>query len=264
MTQTRARFDAIPILSLGAAMLAAALAMPAIAGPVVPSGNPPTTNTQLSPLEAKMAEGYVALGAKDLAAAQVAFTEAGKLDAKAPGPLLGLAEVARLSNNAPEAEKWLKRALEVAPQSADAQRAWGRYQFAQRNFTLAETALKKAAALDPDSAPTQFDLGDLYLNWLHRPADAAAAYRQAIKLQRAPPCAHFSSGVVLASLGKTARPLRIRAGGNTPPRESGAVDGTRPTLLRDRRRRQGACRPTIVRWRRNPIPHWRWLPAVIF
>jgi tetratricopeptide (TPR) repeat protein len=94
-----------------------------------------------------------------------------------------LAEVARLRHNAAETEKWLQRAVEVAPESADVLRAWGRHQFTQRNFTLSEIALKKAAALDPDSAPTQLDLGNLYLNWLHRPSDAAAVYRQAIKLQ---------------------------------------------------------------------------------
>ena len=195
--------NAMPLLSVGAALLAAALALPTAAVPLHPSGAPLPATAAPSPLQAKMAVAYEALNRKDLEAARVAFSEALTLDAKAPGPLLGLADVARQRNKSAEAEQWLKRALEVAPESADVQRAWGRYQFAQRNFTLSEIALKKAAALDPNSAPTQLDLGDLYLNWLHRPSDAAAVYRQAIKLQPDHGGAHLGLGIALVSLGKT-------------------------------------------------------------
>lgn len=193
----------IPFLSAGAALFAAALAIPAAAGPVGLPGNAQTTTATLSPLQTKLAAGNEAINRKDLDAAQVAFSEAAKLDAKAPGPLLGLAEVARLRHNKAETEKWLQRAVEVAPESADVQQAWGRYQFTQRNFTLAESALKKAAALAPDLASIQFDLGDLYLNWLHRPKEAAAAYREAIRLQPDQGSAHLGLAMALASLGKT-------------------------------------------------------------
>ena len=82
--------------------------------------------------------GYEALNKGDLDAAQKAFLQAAKLDSRSVVPLLGLAEVSRLRNQRDEVEKWLKQALAVAPKSADAQRAWGRYLFATGNPSSAE------------------------------------------------------------------------------------------------------------------------------
>ena len=147
--------------------------------------------------------GYAALNRKNLDAAQKAFAQASKLDPKSAAPLLGLAEVARLRNKPADVEKWLKQALAVAPQSADAQRAWGRYQFAVGNLPNAETALRKAADLDPRAAISHLDLGDLYMGGLKRPKEAAEAYRRAVELKPDHAGAHNGLGTALAALGRT-------------------------------------------------------------
>ncbi len=153
--------------------------------------------------QAQMNAGYEALNRKNLGAAQKTFLQASKLDPKSALPLLGLAEVARLRDQRAEVEKWLKQALAVAPQSADAQRAWGRYQFAVGNLANAETALRKAAEIAPEAAISHLDLGDLYMGGLKRPKDAAAAYRRAIELKPDHAGAHNGLGTALAALGRT-------------------------------------------------------------
>lgn len=147
--------------------------------------------------------GYMALNGKDLDAAQKAFVQASKLDPKSAAPLLGLAEVARLRNKPADVEKWLKQALAVAPQSADAQRGWGRYQFAVGNLPNAETALRKAVDLDPRAAISHLDLGDLYMGGLKRPKEAAESYRRAVELKPDHAGAHNGLGMALAALGRT-------------------------------------------------------------
>lgn len=187
-------------------LLAATLAGPAEAVVIEYPGPPPPATPEAappSPLNARMSAGYQALARKDFEAAQTAFGEAAKLDAKAPQPLLALAEVARQRDNRADAERWLRRALDVAPASADVQRAWGRYQFSVKRYALAETALKKAAELDPAAPATQSDLADLYLNWLQRPADAAGAYRRLIKLKPEDAGAQFGLGIALAAQRQT-------------------------------------------------------------
>jgi tetratricopeptide (TPR) repeat protein len=156
-----------------------------------------------SAAQAQMNVGNEALTRKSLDAAQKAFLDASKLDPKAAPPLLGLAEVARQRNQRAEVEKWLKQALAVAPQSADVQRAWGRYQLAIGNLPGAETALRKSAELAPRTAISYLDLGDLYMGGLNRPRDAEAAYRRAVELQPDSASAHFGLGTALVALGRT-------------------------------------------------------------
>lgn len=156
-----------------------------------------------TPLQAKMSAGYAALGRKDLDAAEAAFNDAAKADPRSPAPLLALAEVARRRGNAAVAERWLRRALEAAPDDASVQRAWGRYRFSVKDYAGAEAALRKAAQLDPNAAATQSDLGDLYLNWLKRPADAVTAYRALVKIKPEDSSAHFGLGLALASQGNS-------------------------------------------------------------
>ena len=48
------------------------------------------------------------------------------------------------------------------------------------------------------------DLGDLYRQWLSRPQDAVAAYREAIALEPKNAGAHYALGLSLAELGQTA------------------------------------------------------------
>src|SRR5258708_4305916 len=74
-----------------------------------------------SPAQPKVQEGLKALAAKDLERAAAAFDEGAKLDPKSALPLLGLAEVARLRNDAQTAETLHRKAISVAPNSAEAQ-----------------------------------------------------------------------------------------------------------------------------------------------
>lgn len=187
----------VAVALLGATFTSAGLApaAPAAADPAPPSAG-------VTGYGYRLAQGHAALKRKDLDGAQAAFDAAAKLDPKAPDPLLGLAEVARLRNNANDVERWLQRALEVAPQSVEAQHGLGRYRLAMGKYADAEAALKKAAALDPGRVVIQLDLGELYLNGLRRPVEAATAYRQAIRLQPNLAGAHYGLGLALASQGK--------------------------------------------------------------
>jgi tetratricopeptide (TPR) repeat protein len=186
------------------ALLAAGGVAPARATPIPLLAEAQQEPGALSPAaRTHMSAGNEALGRKNLDAAQKAFLQAAKADPKAAPPLLALAEVAHLRNQRAELEKWLKQALAVAPQSADVQRAWGRYQLATGNLAAAETALRKAAELAPRAAISHMDLGDLYLGGLKRPKDAAAAYRSAVELQPDDAGAQFGLGSALAALGQT-------------------------------------------------------------
>ncbi len=153
--------------------------------------------------QAQVNAGYEALNQKDLEAAQKAFLQASKLDSQSVAALLGLAEVARLREQRADVEKWLKQALAVAPKNADAQRAWGRYLFATGNLPGAETALRKAMELDPQSAISYLDLGDLYMAGLNQPKEAAAAYKRAVELKPDHAGARNGLGTALAALGRT-------------------------------------------------------------
>lgn len=133
--------------------------------------------------EDKLQEGYRALASKDMGAAEAAFKESSRLDPKAPAPILGLAEVAKLQGNAKGVESWLKQALKIAPQSADVHIAWGRYLSAMRNFPDAEAAFKKARQIDPKLLATHLDLGELYLGGLFKPKEAELSFREATRLR---------------------------------------------------------------------------------
>jgi tetratricopeptide (TPR) repeat protein len=194
-----------PIAAFAAALLATTASSPAMGVPVELL---PGSGSTASPARDQLDAGYAALKRDDFEAAREAFIAASKLAPNAAAPLLGLAEVARRQNQPAAVEKWLKQALAVAPESADTHRAWGRYQFARRDFATAEAAMRKAATLDPTSALAQLDLGDLYMTGVVRPADAERAYRQAIKLNPEHAGAHNGLGAALAASGKTGEAVR--------------------------------------------------------
>jgi tetratricopeptide (TPR) repeat protein len=140
---------------------------------------------------------------QDLNAAAAAFSESAKLDPKLYMPLLGLAEVALRRNQPKEAEAFVQRALKLAPKSADVHTAAGRIAFANRQLPLAEERLKRAASIDPGLFAAQVDLGDLYLDSLRKPREAAEHYRAASKIDPNHAGAHYGLGRALASLGDT-------------------------------------------------------------
>lgn len=174
----------------------AALVLPAASAAPAVSRDAPAPSQQA---QAKLQDGYRALTGKDLAAAEAAFKEASRLEPKAVAPMLGLAEVAKLRKDVKGAEKWLKEALKVAPGSADAHVAWGRYLNVTRKFAESEAAFDKARSLDPKLLAPHLDLGELYLSGLFKPKEAERAFREAIRLRADHAGAHNGLAGALAA-----------------------------------------------------------------
>jgi tetratricopeptide (TPR) repeat protein len=138
-------------------------------------------------------QGLQALNDKKLDLAESLFLKAAEMERTAPGPLLGLAEVARLRKNDADVEKWVRKALDVAPRSAESQLGMGRLLYARRDYSGAEKFLMKAAEADPKSPTPLLDLGELHLS-AKRPARAVEMFEQAVKLNPKHGGAHFGLG----------------------------------------------------------------------
>ncbi|WP_333839937.1 tetratricopeptide repeat protein [Pelomicrobium sp.] len=190
------RFGVIALLALAAPHPASAVSLELLVPRTSPPGAPKTEGT---PVQDKLQAGYAALNGNDLTEAAKAFTQAHALDPKAPEPLLGLAEVARLKKDLKGVEHWLRKALAAAPEDAAVQRAWGRYEFVMGRHSAAEAAFQKAIRLDPKSAGGYLDLGDLYMTALHKPKEAAEAYGEAARLAPRHGGAHHGLGMALAA-----------------------------------------------------------------
>lgn len=159
--------------------------------------------TQAKAAENRLQDGYRALIKNDLKAAEAAFAEALRLAPEAPGPMLGLAETAKLRNDAKGAEKWLQKALKVAPESAGVQLAWGNYLYVTQKFNEAEVAYKQAHSIDPKLLGASLSLGELYMSGLFKPKDAEAAFREAIQLSPDHAGAHNGLAGALAAQKRT-------------------------------------------------------------
>jgi tetratricopeptide (TPR) repeat protein len=196
-----------PLAILVLAIIAAAATGPTQSAPLLPAQRQEAGEAIAPAAREQLNVGYEALNKRNLDAAQKAFLQASKLDSRSALPLLGLAEVARLRNERAEIEKWLKQALVTAPNSADAQRAWGRYLFATGNPVAAEAALRRAAELAPQSATSYLDLGELYLGGLNQPRNAVSAYQRAVQLKSDHAGARNGLATALAALGETDRAI---------------------------------------------------------
>jgi tetratricopeptide (TPR) repeat protein len=182
-------------------LVAAAPSEPVHATPIAPHGierAPPAS----TPAAQQHQQGLGALAADELAKAEVAFKEAARLEPKSFAPLLGLADVALKRGNPKEAESWLQKARELAPQSPVVHTAWGRYFFSQKQYAKAEAAFKQAIAAAPGMFAPRVDLADLYMTGLSKPSEAVAAYRSALALEPNHAGAHHGLGMALAASGK--------------------------------------------------------------
>ncbi len=158
-----------------------------------------------NPALSRHIEGLQALEKNDLAAAEQAFQESMGLDPRAPQPLLGLADLALRKNNSKRGLGLAgQRRSKLAPQNALVYQAIGRYHFAAGQHSKAVEALKKAQQLDPDSALIPIDLGEIYMQGLRRPDEAAAAYRRALSIDPQHAGAHYGLGTALSAAGKLA------------------------------------------------------------
>jgi tetratricopeptide (TPR) repeat protein len=158
--------------------------------PLPPSG-------KLSPFEKAISDGYKAIEAQQLDRASQIFKDAAGLDPKSPIPWLGLAEIARLNNDAKAVESAIKKSLTIAPRSVAVHSAWGRYLFVIGKLSEAEASLKKAVELDPKSSRALIDLGDFYMNGPRSPQQAEKSYRHALALDPNHAGASYALGVAL-------------------------------------------------------------------
>ena len=179
------------IHALLSAVLLAVCTVPALALPLTPSAkSAPASASARSEYD----QGLQALNDKKLDLAESLFLKAAEKEKTAPGPLLGLAEVARLRKNDANVEKWVRKATEVAPRNAESQLAMGRLLYARRDFAGAEKFLQKAADADPKSPAPLLDLGELHLNATNQPARAVEMFDKAINLNPEHGGAHFGLG----------------------------------------------------------------------
>jgi tetratricopeptide (TPR) repeat protein len=108
-------------------------------------------------LSADRPEALVALGALEAELGELGAARAAYERALARGPwyvpaYLNLADLRRLEGRDAEGERWLRRALELAPEGADVHHALGLWLWRAERREEAVTALGRAAELEPRSA----------------------------------------------------------------------------------------------------------------
>jgi len=199
---------------LGGALIVAVLIPapgPTIAMPTGPdSSNVPPPYLELGKPAApesgeaivKFRAGMTALGKGDLDAAADDFRAAAQAAPKAPGPHIGLAEVALRRGESSVAEGELKNALELAPNNAFAHSAWAHYLVTKKDYVAALAELDKAAALDPHWPAPHDQQGDIYLSALREPEKAVADYRAALAIDPKDTGARYGLGNALLAIGK--------------------------------------------------------------
>lgn len=172
------------------------------APPILREGATGTAAKPDSPAEAEFRKGAQHLVNGRLAQAEAAFVAAAKLDPKLAGPLVGLADIAMKQSGRPAAEKWLRKASEVAPNSPETQIGWGRFYLSGGDAAKAEKAFRAAIDLRPADAPAYIELGRLYIQ--RKEYDQAAVqFRKAAELRPTGASAWYGLGVALAASGKT-------------------------------------------------------------
>lgn len=165
---------------------------------------PRATAKATTPLD----KAYDALNEGKHDQAKQLFSEAAKAEPANPLPLLGLADIARLQHKDVEATDWVKKAYKVAPQSVDALVAMARLSMATKQWKEAERFAQEAAKADPKAVAPQLDLGELYLNVLHKPDLAADAFRKASELKPEHAGARFGLGMALLAKQNPADAVR--------------------------------------------------------
>lgn len=146
--------------------------------------------------------GLEALRRGDLDAAEKAFTESSKANARMPQPLVGLADVAQRRDNPSGAKKLLEQAVSLAPDDASVHHALAAFHVRRQDFAAAEAELKIVIDLTATDLRPRLDLADLYLNSLSRPTDAIAIYRAAAGIDPQHAAVHHGLATALARTGQ--------------------------------------------------------------
>ncbi|HYK39813.1 MAG TPA: tetratricopeptide repeat protein [Candidatus Eremiobacteraceae bacterium] len=122
-------------------------------------------------------------GAQEMAKASLAeFTSAAKFHDPSAADLKIVALDYVLLADYPDADKWLTKMLEWAPNDSEGWYYLGRTKYNENRFAEAINAFQKCLKLDPKSVKAEDNLG-LALAGLGRNGEAAAAYDQAIAWQ---------------------------------------------------------------------------------
>jgi tetratricopeptide (TPR) repeat protein len=156
-----------------------------------------------TPADVAYKNGIAALHEGQLATAQKDFNLSLRLDPRHIGALLGLSEVSIRKHDYQTAGQYLKKATDIAPGNSDVKITWGHYLFFQKHYAEAETVLKEAVEIDPQSAKPHIELGNLYLIGLHDPKDAIAAYRAGLAIDPKDAQAQYALGNALVEVGDT-------------------------------------------------------------
>jgi len=123
-----------------------------------------------------LGNAYAATG--DLANAMVAFDRAVRLRRHDPAPRVNAAKALAEAARHTERLKWMRRAVADIPEAREVQVEAGLAEAAERQFDAAETAFRKAIALDPRHAEAYLELG-LLLENLNRIDDLETLVAQA-------------------------------------------------------------------------------------
>ncbi len=130
------------------------------------------------PAPVTYADALTALKGKQWTVAEPILAAAARANAQLAGPQVNLGIVYARTNRRAEAIAAFNKALSINPKVALAQNWLGLIARESNDLPRAEAAYKQALAIDPGYAPAQFNLAILYDQFLKRPADALAAYRQ--------------------------------------------------------------------------------------
>ena len=124
------------------------------------------------------------------------FREAVSIDDHFVAGYANMAAAMAMCDFLPEADSTIARAIELDPNSADAQAADGFIKmFRHRDWDGAETALRRAVALDPNSAQAHHWLG-VYLSIRGRLREAAGEMIRAIEIEPDSPLYHADLGQI--------------------------------------------------------------------
>jgi tetratricopeptide (TPR) repeat protein len=115
---------------------------------------------QPSRVSPELTGAYQAFNSGDLTAAQQQYDTALRQDANNRDALLGLAALAARQNQADKAASYYQRLLELDP--ADSTATAGLIGLRHGDAGQSESRLKAALAANPEAAPVQFALGNLY------------------------------------------------------------------------------------------------------
>lgn len=161
-----------------------------------------TSKNALSPVaETHFRDGVNALNKGRLDEAKAAFEQSISAHPRQYKSYIGLADLSFKLQKPRDAEGYLKKAIEMAPESAEARTAWGRYLYSQKRIPEAEAAFKKAVSLSQNEIFAHIDLGDFYMNAMNRPKEAAESYRKALQIDPKHPGARYALGLASFGLG---------------------------------------------------------------